>query len=304
VREAGRVCNKKVQLTVQGKEVKVDRSILEEIITPISHIIRNAVDHGIESPEERLKAGKEEKGILQISVRRSGDSVWVEIEDDGRGIDPADIRRVAFQKGYITREQFEKLSDREALFLITTPGFSLSDSVSEISGRGVGMDVVSTKIESLGGKLDIESMPGRFTKIVLRLPMTVAMIHAFLVRADARIFAIPVNRIERTAEVELSRISFSQGRPVLINDHEVTEIFRLGELLHGEGGIPPAGTLPMITYSARGRRIGLLVDSILEEREILVKPLKSPLELMAEYTGSTILEDGGIALILDVENIV
>ncbi|MGD8375912.1 MAG: chemotaxis protein CheA [Acidobacteriota bacterium] len=302
--------DKRVAFSIQGREVKLDRSMLEELVDPINHILRNAVDHGIETPEERERAGKEPIGQIVIRNTEHSDSVTIEIEDDGRGMDPGGIRRAAIERGFLSREQGGALSDAEALMLVTTPGFSTAERLTEISGRGVGMDVVRTRIESLGGRLRISSSPGGGTRIRLRLPFTVAVIHAFLVRSREGTYAVPVSSVRRTFEADPARVQRLGSTSVISLDGETVQLIRLDRLTgdrwgRSRGEERPGRHLPApaLLFHRDERPMGLVVDAILGKRDIVVKPLRSPLEHLRAYTGATLLEDGSIAMILDVRNL-
>jgi two-component system chemotaxis sensor kinase CheA len=304
VRNLGGNLGKRVTLSIHGREVKLDRSMLEDLVDPINHILRNAVDHGIEPPDERLAAGKDPVGRITIRNTEQADSVTIQIEDDGRGMDPERIRRTAVERGFLAEEEARSLSEPEVLMLVTTPGFSTAERLTEVSGRGVGMDVVRTRIESLAGRLRITSRPGHGTCIQLRLPLTVAVIHAFLVRSGEEVYAVPVGSVRRTFEAPPARVTRLGRVPVIRLDGETVELIDLREMLDGvPGGGGRDGAPPALLFYREDRPVGLVVDAVLGKRDVVVKPLRSPLENLREFTGATILEDGRIAMILDVLNL-
>ncbi len=192
VRDLAKKLNKKVQLILEGEDTEIDRSILDKLEDPLIHLVRNSIDHGIESPEERIRAGKPEVGTVKLGAYQEGDRIIIYIEDDGKGIDPEKVKKKAIEKGLITPEQAENMSDKEAFELIFMPGFSTVEQVSDVSGRGVGMDVVASTIHSLRGNIEIESQAGKGTKIIMKLPLTVAIIRTLMVAVNDRIFAIPL----------------------------------------------------------------------------------------------------------------
>jgi two-component system chemotaxis sensor kinase CheA len=295
-----------VALAIHGREVSLDRAILEDLVDPINHILRNAVDHGIESAEERAAAGKDPVGRIVIRNTQYADSATIEIEDDGRGMDPERIRRTAVSRGFLPEAEARALGDAEALLLVTIPGFSTAERLTEVSGRGVGMDVVRTRVENLGGRLHIFSETGRGTRILLRLPLTMAVIHAFLVRSGDHVYAVPVRNVKRTFEADPSAVRTVGGTPSVQVGDETVELLDLAEVMGDRAAPPPGGaarTRPALLYRRHERPTGLVVDAVLAKRDIVVKPLRAPLENLREYSGATILEDGRIALILDVQNL-
>jgi len=306
VRNLGGNLGKRVTLAIHGREVSLDRAILEDLVDPINHILRNAVDHGIESPAERALAGKDPLGRIVIRNTQYAESVTIEIEDDGRGMNAGKIRQTAVARGFLAADEARALGDSEALMLVTIPGFSTAATLTEVSGRGVGMDVVRTRVESLGGRLRIFSAPGQGTRILLRLPLTMAVINAFLVRSGPQVYAVPVRNIRRTFEAVTSEIRQVAGVPIQQVGDETVELLYLREAMGdlpaaGRGGTPRSH--PALLYRRHDRPTGLVVDAVLGKRDVVVKPLRAPLEHLREYAGATILEDGRIALILDVQNL-
>lgn len=299
VRDLARKQGKEVVLQIEGKEIELDRGILEEITEPLVHILRNAVDHGMGSPDDRVAAGKPHGGTITIAVARDKDHVDIVVSDDGRGMNPARITEKALEKGIITSEQARRLSRQAALLLVCAPGFSTAEVVSDISGRGVGMDAVRTAVHTLGGTLSIESEVGRGSRFSLRLPITVSIIHALLVECGTLTIAFPVNAVVRTVELKRSDIFEDNGRKVFIQDGRPVPIKSLNRLL-GQGlsqGVGPI--VPAVVTEAGGSPVGLVTDRFLGQQEIFVKPLGIPLGRMKGLTGGAITGDGRIVFVVD-----
>lgn len=304
IRDLARAKGKEVQFEVVGKEVELDRAILEELPDPLLHIFRNSIDHGIESTEERVRKGKPSVGRIRMEAARERERILIKIADDGRGMDPSQIKRVALEKGVITREVYGSLSDEEALYLITAPGFSTAGVVSDVSGRGVGMDVVKSVVESLGGSLTIESQKDVGTTISLKLPLTLAIIQVLLVGVGRERYAVPLSQIYRTFEIVPSEIQNSQGQEWITGEEGLIPLFRLASLVGApdrkEGSYGP---ILGIFVERRGRMSGMAVDELLGYREAVVKPLKGLLRKVKGFSGATIMGDGSMTLILDLNTL-
>jgi two-component system, chemotaxis family, sensor kinase CheA len=303
VRDLARRLDKPIELTVQGNEVSLDRSILEEMMDPLEHILRNSIDHGIEAGAERRAAGKPAEGRIEIVLAPRESRVTLTVEDDGRGIEPAALRRVAVERRFLTREAAERLSDEESLMLITLPGFSTASKTTDISGRGVGMDVVLTQVRKLGGRLTVRSRVGFGTRFEMDLPPTITVTRAFLCRDAGEIYAVPVSVVEHTLEVRRESLQQSRGEQIVQRADEVITVLPLRGLLRGETSAEMPPSVPALLYREGKRSIALVVDEILGEVEIVVKPLRHPLELLPQYAGAAILNTGQIALILDPANL-
>ena len=308
VRQLARQTGKEIELVVTGGEVELDKSIVESLSDPLNHLLRNSLDHGLEDPAGREAAGKDRTGRLEVRAFHEGGQVNVEIRDDGRGIDPARVRAKAVEKGLLTPEQAARLDDREAVLLIFAPGFSTAEKVSDISGRGVGMDVVRTNIESLGGSIDIDSQVGQGTRTRLKLPLTLAIIPSLLVRACGRRFAIPQVSLDELVRLrngrEDQRIEQVQDAEVLRLRGHLLPLVRLSALLGlpvDEGSARPATYVAVLKVG--GNRYGLVVDEVLDSEEIVVKQLPPSLKDSRCYAGATIMGDGSVAMILDVPGI-
>ncbi len=305
VRQLARQTGKEIDLVVTGGEVELDKSIVEALSDPLNHLLRNSLDHGLEETAAREAAGKPRCGRIEVRAFHEGGQVNVEIRDDGRGIDPVRIREKAVEKGMLTAEQAARLDDREVVLLIFAPGFSTAEKVSDISGRGVGMDVVRTNIESLGGSIDIDSQVGVGTRTRLKLPLTLAIIPSLLVRACGRRFAIPQVSLDELVRLregrDDQRIEHVQDAEVLRLRGHLLPLVRLSTLLgleRAEGAARPAVYVAVLKVGSN--RYGLVVDEVLDSEEIVVKQLPPSLKDSRCYAGATIMGDGSVAMILDV----
>lgn len=303
VRDMSVALGKQIQLEMDGAETELDRTIIEAINDPLVHMVRNSCDHGIESPEVRAEAGKPLQGRLSLRAYHEGGQVNIEIGDDGAGIDVAQVKRKAIEKGMLRPEQAEKLSDREALNLIFRPGFSTARVVTNVSGRGVGMDVVKSNIEKIGGVVDIFSRPGEGTTVKLKIPLTLAIIPGLVVTSGGERFVIPqvslLELIRLDGDSSGKHIERVHGTPVYRRRGSLLPIAYLNLVL----GLKSAGRVEaasMVVLQAGDRQFGLVVDSISDTQEIVVKPLGKQLKERTEYAGATIMGDGRVALILDV----
>ncbi len=298
-RDLARKVGKQVDVAVEGAEIEIDRAILEELSDPLLHVLRNAIDHGIEPPHLRLLAGKPATGRITVAARRERDRVLLEIADDGKGMDPAKLRAAATVRGAIRPEQAAQLSDREALLLACLPGVSTAETVTDVSGRGVGMDAVKKVIESVGGALEIDSAPGAGTRFTFRLPLTVAVQPVLLVRVGEEVIGLPIAKVHGAAEVDMGRLETSQGSPVLRYGGGHVPVHDLARLLGIPGGVPRA-TRSVVVAECEGGRIGLAVDALIGQEEAVLKPLHEPLDLVPGLSAVTVLGSGRPVFILDV----
>lgn len=305
VRDLSRKSGKQVELIMEGEDTEFDKSVVEEIGDPLVHLVRNAVDHGLESEEDRIKAGKKPKGHVWLRAYHKGNSVAIEVEDDGRGIDPEQLKMVAIKKGVITQEEANIMDEREALDLIFRPGFSSAEKVTDISGRGVGMDVVKTNIKNLKGSVNTQSELGKGTKLTLTLPLTLAIIDALMVQVGGAIFAIPLDAVSETTKIEVEKLSDINNRKAVTLRGEVLGIVELAELLDLPQAMDEREVLPMVVIHDNERRLGLVVDRLLERQEIVIKPLGQYLNDfdLKGLSGATIMGDGSVVLILDPHEI-
>ena len=294
---------KKVELILRGEETELDKMIVEEISDPLIHIIRNAIDHGIESVEERSRANKPEQGKLILEAYQESNHIVIEVRDDGKGLDPEKIKNKAVSKGLYSEDDVERLSSREVTNLILTPGFSTADKITGTSGRGVGMDVVKKNIEKLNGTLDIDTIPGKGTLMRLKIPLTVAIIHALMVRVGDDMFTIPLANVDETVRISKDDASFLEGVEVIHLRGIALPIFRLSALF----GVKSDKDLDksfVVIVNTDGQRIGFVVDEMLGQEEVVIKPLEDYVQDRSGFSGATIVGDGRISLILDVYELV
>jgi two-component system chemotaxis sensor kinase CheA len=299
VRDLSRKMNKEVDLQIVGSEIEIDRVVLDEIGDPLVHIIRNAVDHGIETPQERQSARKNTRGLITIKVSREKGHIIIEIADDGKGIDVPKVAKIAVIKGIITAEEAGHLDIQKVLDIIAAPGFSTKSEVTEISGRGVGLDAVRNKLDTLGGTLDIETSPGKGTKVILTLPLTLAIIKAMLVSLGDQVYAVPLMSIRETVKIKREEMKLVKDVEVMRLRDEIIPLLRLDKEL----GIKSAVTgqdVSVVIVEGRFRSLGLVVDEVMGEQDIVVKPLSSFIKKIKGVAGATILGDGRVALILDL----
>lgn len=306
VRDIARELGKRLQLVMEGSETELDRTIIEAIKDPLTHIIRNSIDHGIELPEVRRKAGKPEEGILILRAFHEGGQVNIEIMDDGAGINLQRVKQKAIEKGLITAEQAGRMTDREVFNLIFLPGFSTAEKITNVSGRGVGMDVVKTNIEKIGGSVDLLSEEGQGTTLKIKIPLTLAIIPALIISCGSERFAIP-----QVSLLELVRLDGDQakkgiemlyGSPVYRLRGRLLPLIYLNRELQIEPDekIAKLGVISIVVLQADGRQFGMIVDRINDTEEIVVKPLGKQHKGISCYAGATIMGDGKVALILDV----
>ncbi|HEU4383762.1 MAG TPA: chemotaxis protein CheA [Anaeromyxobacteraceae bacterium] len=299
-RDLARKSGKQVEVVVAGAEIEIDRAILEELGDPLLHLVRNSVDHGLEPPQVRIQAGKAATGRIAVSARRERDRVILEIADDGRGMDPRKLREAAVARGAIRPEQAAALSDREALGLACLPGVSTAEVVTDVSGRGVGMDAVKRVVEAVGGTLEIESTAGLGSRFLLRLPLTVAVQPVLLVRVADEVLGLPIAKVHGAAEVDLERLETSQGGPMLAWGGGHVPVQDLGRLL----GIPDPprrnGARQVVVADSGGGHVGLAVDALLGQEEAVLKPLAPPLDRVQGLSAVTVLGSGRPVFVLDV----
>lgn len=302
VREMARKNGKTINVILEGVDTELDKAILEEISDPLLHIIRNSIDHGIESPAERLRKGKSADGTVLVKAEHEGDRISVFVEDDGAGLNEEKIVRKALEKGIIHQKQAEQLTKREIHQLIFSPGFSTADSISDLSGRGVGMDVVKSNIARLSGVVEVESMSEVGARITLKLPLTLSILEGLLLEDAGQVYAIPLIAIEKAYLVGADRLKRVGRYSLIEKDNQTIPVFRIAELF-GNSGIWNHPAYYLIEASSPDGRFGLMVQRIVGRQEIVLKPLGDYLGKVTGVSGSTILGDGRVALILDTKTI-
>ncbi|SCX43980.1 two-component system, chemotaxis family, sensor kinase CheA [Klenkia marina] len=304
VRDLGMQCSKTVRLAMEGNETELDKTLLEAVKDPLTHLVRNSVDHGIETPDARRAAGKPGEGVLSLRARHESGQVVVEVIDDGAGIDPVKIGESALRKGLVTSDQLARMATADILQLIFAPGFSTAAAVTNVSGRGVGMDVVKTNIEAIGGTIEIESEPGRGTCTRLRIPLTLAIVPALTIECAGDRYAIPQVSLQELVSLDAEKAATA------VEEIGGAQVYRLrGELLplvqladvFGTSSERHDGHVVIAVLRSEGRRFGLVVDRVINTEEIVVKAVGAQLKSIGLYSGATVLGDGTVALILDVQ---
>ncbi len=305
VRDLAKSEGKQISLVIEGKEIELDRTVLDEIGDPLVHLLRNAVDHGVESPQERAKAGKSSEGLVRLAASRQRNTVLIEVQDDGKGMDPAKLRDAAVKKGLMSKEEVSKLCDEEAFNLIFLPGFSTNTVITDVSGRGVGMDVVKTKIESLGGNVSVKSVLGEGSIVTLQLPLTIAIIQSLMIRTAGETYAIPLNNVVRDVGISSKDIKTIEGQEVILLRGEVLPLLRLNSILDCPVKVNDKENLIVVVVEKMGNHFGFVVDELLGQQEVIIKSLDSKvLRSVKGFAGATIQGDGTVCLILDIGTLV
>ena len=307
VRDLAKKLNKKINLVLEGKETEMDRTVIDEIGDPMVHLIRNSIDHGIEKPEERISKGKPEVGTITLSARHEGNNVLIEVKDDGKGVDPSVVGRLAVERGLFSQENLSKMPPEEIQKVIFLPGFSTAKEVSDLSGRGVGMDAVKAKLEDLNGVLDLESRVNEGSKVTIKLPLTLAILPALMVKIGAEMFAVPLGSVDETLDISKSDINIVQHQEVTLLRGDVLPIIRLRNILDVPTTPEEAKEIEekteeisIVVCSSGEKRAGFMVDELLGQQEIVIKSLGNLLGGLPGIMGATMRGDGSIALILDV----
>ncbi len=303
VRDLSQKLNKQVHLEMRGEETELDKSVADEIGDPLVHLVRNAIDHGIETPAERQAKGKQAGGQLTIAASQEGNSIVIRINDDGRGIQVEKIKAKALDKGLISEAELATMEPREVLNLIFLPGFSTAEQVTDVSGRGVGMDVVRTNIRKINGSVDLESEPGKGSQIIIKLPLTIAIIQALMVEVERSIFAIPLSTVIEAVRISRSDIKTINGREVLHLRDRVLPLIRLAQ----EFDIPTdkeRERFYVVVAALGDRRVGVVVDELRSQEEVVIKSIWDYLETVKGVSGATITGEGKVVLILDTSELV
>ncbi|MCX5795504.1 MAG: chemotaxis protein CheA [Elusimicrobia bacterium] len=301
VRDLARDKGKPVDFAVAGQDIEADRILLEELNQPLVHILRNVVDHGIESAEERRRAGKPAAGRVSLAARQEKGQLRITVTDDGRGMSPERIKRKAVDKGFLTEAEAESLSREEAFMLICKPGFSTAEKLSETSGRGVGMDAVKALVDKHNGRLRIESTEGQGTSMSISLPLSLAIIRTLLVRSGPDVYVIPLRNVRELVGIGRHNLRTIEGRRAIILRDEVIPLFALEELYFGKAAGAAAG--PYAVVLDHERRIALQVDALVGQQEVVIKTLTGLMRKVRGFSGATILGDGRAALIVDIEEL-
>jgi two-component system chemotaxis sensor kinase CheA len=300
IRDLSRELDKKIELEISGEDTELDKSIVEEIGDPLVHIIRNSCDHGVESPEDRLLKGKPETGIIKLKAYNEGNAIVIQVDDDGKGLDPNMLKNKCLEKNLITEKEADTMSDKEAFGLIFKPGFSTAASVTNVSGRGVGMDVVKTNIEKVNGIIDIDSQLGTGTSLKLKIPLTLAIIQALLVGVQEEHYAIPLASVLETVRISTDEIYTVEGRSVMRLRDDVLSLVHIGDIFEVERILDSSEHAYVVVLGLGTQKLGLIVDSLVGQEEIVIKSLGDYLKGIEGIAGATIRGDGGVTLIVDV----
>ncbi len=304
IRDLSKKLGKEMELIMTGEDTELDRTVIDEIGDPLMHMLRNSADHGLESTIDRLKLGKPQVGTIQLNAYQDGNNVTIEVIDDGAGIDVEKVKASAIKKGHITEEQAEMLSEKEAIDLLFKPAFSTAEKISDVSGRGVGLDVVKNKIEGLGGDVEVSTKLGEGTKFTVRLPLTLAIIQALMVEVRDEKYAIPLNSIVTIEDVMVSDIKYVQQKEVINLRGTVIPLVRLDEVLDCPTREEEPENLVVVIVKKGDKQTGLVIDNLLGQQEIVIKPLGKYINIHKMISGATILGDGEVALIIDSNSLV
>ncbi len=304
IRDLSKKLGKEMELIMSGEETELDRTVIDEIGDPLMHMLRNAADHGLESTLDRIQKGKPQMGTIRLDAYQDGNNVTIEVSDDGAGVDVEKVKASAVAKGHITEEQAEFMSDKEAIDLLFRPAFSTAEKISDVSGRGVGLDVVKNKIESLGGDVEVQSKLGEGTTFIVRLPLTLAIIQALMVEIRDEKYAIPLNSIVTVEDVPVTDIKYVQSNEVINLRDMVIPLIRLDEILDSDPKEEEPENLVVVIVKKGDKQAGLVIDNLIGQQEIVIKPLGKYINIPKLISGATILGDGEVALIIDSNTLV
>ena len=304
IRDLSKKLEKEMELYMTGEETELDRTVIDEIGDPLMHLLRNAADHGLESNEERAKKGKNPTGSIYLDAYQDGNNVVIEVRDDGSGINTEKIKRKAIEKGAITVDQAELMTDKDIIDILFQPSFSTAEQVTDVSGRGVGLDVVKTKIEALGGEIEARTKLGEGSNFIIRLPLTLAIVQALMVIIGNEKYALPLGSIQTVENIPCTDIKTIQGKEVINLRGHVVPVVRLGNVLK----CTPAEVEPeelLVVIVKKGERLaGMVVDELIGQQEIVIKSIGKYIKNHRIISGATILGNGEVALILDVNSLV
>ena len=304
IRDLSKKLDKKMELYISGEDTELDRTVIDEIGDPLLHLLRNAADHGLESNEERAALGKPETGSIILNAFQEGNNVVIEVKDDGKGIDAEKIKAKAIAKGTITAEQGDAMTDKEIIDLLFRPSFSTAEKISDVSGRGVGLDVVKTKIESLGGDVEVRTTLGQGSNFIIRLPLTLAIIQSLMVELGTEKYAIPLGSIQTIEDIPVSDVKYVQTKEVINLRGTVIPLIRLNEVLDVESVKAKDENLTVVIVTKGDKLAGFVVDNLIGQQEIVIKSIGKYINNSKMISGATILGDGEVALILDVNTLV
>ena len=304
IRDLNRKLDKKMELYMTGEETELDRTVIDEIGDPLMHLLRNSADHGLESNEERIRLGKPEVGSIYLDAYQDGNNVVIEVRDDGAGIDIEKVRKKAIDKGTITEKQAETMTDKDFIDMLFQPSFSTADKITDVSGRGVGLDVVKTKIEALGGNISAKTVAGEGSTFTIQLPLTLAIIQALMVEVGTEKYAIPLGNINSIEDIQKEEISLVQSKEVINLRGRVIPILRLQELLDIPESEEEPENLIVVIMQKGDQQVGLIIDNLIGQQETVIKSLGRHITNDKLFSGATILGDGEVALILDTNTLI
>ncbi|MDH5570532.1 MAG: chemotaxis protein CheA [Gammaproteobacteria bacterium] len=305
VRDLSRSLKKEIRLEMIGEETDLDKNLVEALADPLVHLVRNAIDHGIEMPDEREKAGKPREGTVTLAASQEGDHILLSIEDDGKGMDPDVLRKIAVEKGMMDREAADRLDDHDCYNLIFAPGFSTKKEISDISGRGVGMDVVKTGITQLNGSVEIDSVLGKGSRLSIKVPLTLAIMSTLMVKLEEQLFALPLVNVNEIFHLDLTKTNMVDGQLVIVLRERSLPLFYLNRWLvkgQSSANLPDKGHVVVVHVGTQ--KIGFVVDELIGQEEVVIKPFGAMLHGISGLSGATITGDGGIAIILDVPGLI
>ncbi len=295
---------KEIVFRVMGEDIEMDRAIIEGIEEPLLHVIRNAIDHGIETPQERENKNKPRKGTITLTISKTKDNFLIQVEDDGKGIKSELLKQKAVEKGILTQEEAKKITPEDALMLIFSPGFSTAKEITKTSGRGMGMNIIKKKIEALGGNITLSSQEGVGSRFVFHLPLSVSIMPAFIVRIKNYFFAIPVNKVISNVKILPEEIFLQKQKEFFTFRNSATPLFQLNKLLKIDTPLQAdEGYLSVIVVEIYNRNIGLIVDEFVGQQEVVIRPLNPPLHNITVFSGITLLGNGQITLVLNLEEL-
>jgi two-component system chemotaxis sensor kinase CheA len=303
IRDLSKSLNKQMELYMTGEDTELDRTVIDEIGDPLMHLLRNSADHGLESSEERIRQGKNPVGAIYLDAYQDGNNVVIEVRDDGAGINIDKIKKKAIERGTISEEQASRMTDKDFIDLLFLPSFSTSETVTDVSGRGVGLDVVKTKIEALGGDIEAKAIMGKGSNFIIRLPLTLAIIQALMVNISTEKYALPLGNIQTVENIKTKEIKKVSGKEVLNLRGDVIPIVRLGEILECPKG-EETDELLIVVMKKGERYAGMVVDELIGQQEIVIKSIGKYIKNHKIISGATILGNGEVALILDVNSLI
>ncbi|HEX2808731.1 MAG TPA: chemotaxis protein CheA, partial [Kineosporiaceae bacterium] len=303
IRDLARSLGKQVVLEQEGQDTAADKDVIEMLGDPLVHVVRNSLDHGIERPDERVAAGKPAQATIRLRAVQEPDAIVIDIIDDGRGIDPGTIKRKAYERGLITEEQLETLNDQDAVNLVFLPGFSTADTISDVSGRGVGMDAVRASVQAIGGSVRVFSTPGRGSQVSLRVPLSMAVSRVMIVTVAGQRFGVPVDLVIETMRIPRARIGRVEHQDVIVLRNSVVPLVDLRQTLQMTTQRLDQELVSVLVVRPDGDDIGLIVDSFQEGAEVIVKPMQGVLAGSRHFCGTALMGDGSVLLVLDVKEV-